>query len=157
MQDVDDRAPADDDSPTSDDSESLRNESSLLAGVTRSAASTLRQLGISSAALGGYIRKRAFLNLGSLAAKHGPEESVISDKRAHNRVGKGEKSYKISYRIAGTRNQNKRRLFRILTLSILFPLVPGSDCQAYFGRVCDLWCLRSSDTSRLVLSSQRNF
>lgn len=84
--------------PTSDESEKVRNES-LLAGVTRSAASTLRQLGVSSATFGGYIRKRAFLNLGSLAAKHGPEESVVSDKRAYNSA---DKAVKISSRIAGT-------------------------------------------------------
>ena len=79
---------------TSDEGETP-NES-LLAGVTRSAASTLRHLGISSAALGGYIRKRAFLSIGSLAAKHGPEESVVSDK--------------LSSRIAGKNGRDQRNL-----------------------------------------------
>lgn len=85
--------------PTSDDDETARNDS-LLAGVTRSAASTLRQLGISSAAAGGYIRKRAFLSLGSLAARHSPEESVVKDKKVHNSVTN--KAARIPFRIAGT-------------------------------------------------------
>jgi hypothetical protein len=85
--------------PTPGEGETPRNNDSLLAGVTRSAASTLRQLGISSAALGGYIRKRAFLSLGSLAAKHGPEESVVSVERASTNI---DKKVKISSRISGT-------------------------------------------------------
>ncbi|GAX23771.1 hypothetical protein FisN_12Hh349 [Fistulifera solaris] len=81
----------------SGESETPRNNDSLLAGVTRSAASTLRQLGVSSAALGGYIRKRAFLSLGSLAAKHGPEESVVSVERTSTST---DKKVKMSSRIS---------------------------------------------------------